>query len=59
MAKKLGLQVAARHVLNYQKVKNIAKIDEIEELNIGQSIVARSVFNGLEEAVKTMKSLIS
>ncbi|MCK9257868.1 MAG: pyridoxine 5'-phosphate synthase [Sulfurospirillaceae bacterium] len=59
MAKKLGLKVAAGHGLNYQNVKNIAKIDEIEELNIGQSIVARSVFNGLEEAVKTMKSLIN
>jgi len=58
-AKKLGLEVAAGHGLNYQNVSAIAQIKQIEELNIGQSIVARSVFVGLENAVKEMKELIN
>ncbi|EAK5847860.1 pyridoxine 5'-phosphate synthase, partial [Campylobacter lari] len=44
--------------LNYKNVKNIVDILEIEELNIGQSIVARSVFVGLEKAILQMKALI-
>ena len=58
-AKKLGLEVAAGHGLNYQNVQAIANIKEIQELNIGQSIVARSVFVGLENAIKEMKQLVS
>jgi pyridoxine 5-phosphate synthase len=54
-ANKLGLLVAAGHGLNYYNVKNIAEIKEIGELNIGQSIIARSLFWGLEEAVKKMQ----
>ena len=50
----LGLKVAAGHGLNYQNVKEIVKISEICELNIGQSIVARSVFVGLRQAIKEM-----
>lgn len=58
-AKHLELKVAAGHGLNYQNLDNILSIDEIEELNIGQSIVARSVFTGLEKAIIDMKELIS
>ena len=58
-ADEYGLKVAAGHGLNYQNVQNIVAIDGIEELNIGQSIVARSVFSGFEEAVKQMKFLLS
>ena len=58
-AKNLGLNVAAGHGLNYQNVGYIAKIPEIFELNIGQSIVARSVFTGLNQAIKDMKRLIN
>ena len=58
LAKELGLKVAAGHGLNYQNVKDIIDIKEIEELNIGQSIIARSVFVGFENAVKEMKELI-
>jgi len=57
-AKGLHLKVAAGHGLNYQNVKNIVAIDEIEELNIGQSIIARSVFTGLERAILDMKELL-
>ena len=58
-AKKIGLFVAAGHGLNYQNVTAIAQIEAIEELNIGQSIIARSVFVGLENAVKEMKRIIA
>lgn len=54
----LKLKVAAGHGLNYQNVDLIAKIPEIFELNIGQSIVARSVFVGLRQAILDMKKLI-
>jgi pyridoxine 5-phosphate synthase len=57
-AKKLGLKVAAGHGLNYQNVKPIASIKAISELNIGQSIIARSVFTGLNEAIVSMKTLV-
>ena len=56
-AKKIGLEVAAGHGLNYHNVDAIVAIDAITELNIGQSIIARSVFSGLAEAVKEMKRL--
>jgi pyridoxine 5-phosphate synthase len=57
-AKKLNLKIAAGHGLNYQNVILISKIPEIIELNIGQSIIARSVFIGLEKAIVDMKELI-
>jgi len=50
----LGLMVNAGHGLDYQNVGNIVKIDGIEELNIGFSIIARAVFVGLEKAVEEM-----
>lgn len=56
-ARSIGLKVAAGHGLNYQNVSHIVQIDTIEELNIGQSIIARSVFTGLSQAVKDMKAL--
>jgi len=56
-AKALGLEVAAGHGLNYHNVSYMMDIDEIVELNIGQSIIARSVFSGLAQAVREMKRL--
>jgi len=56
-AKKIGLEVAAGHGLNYHNVDAIMQIDAITELNIGQSIIARSVFTGLAQAVQEMKRL--
>jgi len=55
---RLGMEVAAGHGLNYNNVQEIVKIEAISELNIGQSIIARSVFTGLESAIKDMKSLL-
>ncbi|ATB69714.1 pyridoxine 5'-phosphate synthase [Sulfurospirillum diekertiae] len=57
-AQQLGLKVAAGHGLNYQNVKRILDIKEICELNIGQSIIARSVFVGFETAIKEMLGLV-
>ena len=54
LALDLGLRVSAGHGLNYQNVKEIAIIDGIEELNIGHSIVSRSVLVGMENAVRDM-----
>jgi pyridoxine 5-phosphate synthase len=54
----MGLRVAAGHGLNMQNVKAIVAIETIEELNIGQSIIARSVFTGLEQAILDMKAQI-
>ncbi len=55
---KAGLLVAAGHGLNYQNVQPIAALPNIVELNIGQSIIARSIWVGLEQAIKEMKELI-
>ncbi|MCX2682488.1 pyridoxine 5'-phosphate synthase [Campylobacter sp. MIT 21-1685] len=54
----LGLKVAAGHGLNYKNVATLVAIEEICELNIGQSIVARAVFVGLSRAIEEMKELI-
>ncbi len=55
----LGLVVNAGHGLNYQNVEKIASINNMNELNIGHSIVARALAVGLEKAVREMKALIS
>ncbi len=54
----LGLEVNAGHGLNYDNVKDVAKIDGINELNIGHAIISRAVFVGLENATKEMIGLI-
>jgi len=53
-----GLQVNAGHGLNYHNVQPVAAIAGVRELNIGHSIVARSVFVGIAQAVREMKALI-
>ncbi|VAY86255.1 Pyridoxine 5'-phosphate synthase [hydrothermal vent metagenome] len=53
-----GLKVSAGHGLNYQNVSLISNIKQIEELNIGQSIIARSVFTGLENAILDMRRIL-
>jgi pyridoxine 5-phosphate synthase len=57
-AKKLGLSVLAGHGLTYRNVDGIALIPEIEELNIGHSIIARASLVGLDAAVREMIALI-
>ena len=58
VAAKLGMSVAAGHGLNYDNVLPIARIQEIDELNIGHSIVARAVLVGFERAVREMFELM-
>ncbi|SRR6266550_1197812 len=57
-AKQIGLAVHAGHGLTYQNVQPVAAIPEIEELNIGHSIVSNAVFWGMEEAVRRMAQLV-
>jgi pyridoxine 5-phosphate synthase len=57
-ASRCNLRVAAGHGLNYVNVSRIAEIKEIEELNIGHSIIARAVLVGLDRAVREMIALI-
>lgn len=58
-ANKLGLGVAAGRGLDYQNIREIAGINLIEEMNVGRSIIARSLVNGIEKAVITMKTIVA
>ena len=58
-ANDIGLVVNAGHGLNFNNVKKIALINNMNELNIGHSIVARALAIGLENSVREMKSLIT
>jgi pyridoxine 5-phosphate synthase len=58
MAKQMGFFVAAGHGLNYQNIFPVKKIMEIQEYNIGHSIVAHAVLVGFERAVREMKALV-
>ena len=53
-----GVELHAGHGLNYQNVGPVARLRRMEELNIGHSIVSRSVFVGIKQAVFEMKSCI-
>ena len=51
----VGLAVHAGHGLTVRNVAPVAAVPEIEELNIGHSIVSRAVFVGIEVAVQEMR----
>jgi pyridoxine 5-phosphate synthase len=51
----MGLSVHAGHGLTYANVGAVAAIAEIEELNIGHSVVSRSIMVGMEAAVREMR----
>lgn len=57
-ARKYGLRVHAGHGLTYHNVHPLVLIPEIEEMNIGHSIMARAVFVGIERAVREMVELL-
>ncbi len=57
-AKKLGLGVNAGHGLNYLNIKEFTSIEDIDEVSIGQAVIARSVFVGLEKAISEMRALL-
>ena len=54
----LDLQINAGHGLHRYNVQDVARLPHMIELNIGHSIIARSIFVGLEEAVREMAGLI-
>ncbi|MBI2072632.1 MAG: pyridoxine 5'-phosphate synthase [Gemmatimonadetes bacterium] len=57
-ARTVGLAVHAGHGLTYDNVQAVAGIPEIEELNIGHSIVSRAIAVGIEQAVREMRGLV-
>ena len=59
LIRNLGMQFNAGHAVNYENVSELAALDGLRELHIGHSIVSRSVFVGMEAAVREMKQLIS
>ncbi len=58
VARNMRMEVAAGHGLDYDNIDMIVKLHEIEEVNIGHSIVARAVLVGMERAVREMKELL-
>ncbi len=58
LGRSLGLAVHAGHGLTYENVSPLAAVDEIEELNIGHSIVSRAVLVGMERAVREMAEIV-
>jgi pyridoxine 5-phosphate synthase len=59
LAAGMGIEVHAGHGLNYHNVQPVAAIRDIVELNIGHSIVARALFDGLSVAIRDMKQLMA
>jgi pyridoxine 5-phosphate synthase len=59
LAAQYGLHVAAGHGLTVRNVGAVARIPEVEEFNIGHSIISQSVFVGLERAVRAMREAIA
>lgn len=57
-AERLGLGVHAGHGLTYHNVQPIVALPEIEELNIGHSIISRAIMVGMERAVHEMVELL-
>jgi pyridoxine 5-phosphate synthase len=58
LGRSLGMDVHAGHGLTYENVTPVAAIEEIEELNIGHSVISRAVFTGIERAVAEMKAVL-
>lgn len=58
LGREVGLAVHAGHGLTYENVPPVVAIPEIEELNIGHSVVSRAVFVGMERAVREMLHIV-
>ncbi|RMG85026.1 MAG: pyridoxine 5'-phosphate synthase [Candidatus Dadabacteria bacterium] len=59
LAAEAGLAVHAGHGLNVRNVRPVARIPQVEELNIGHSLVGRAIFVGLQAAVAEMKAILA
>ena len=58
LGRDLGLAVHAGHGLTYENVTSVAALPDLEELNIGHSVVSRAVLVGIERAVQEMGELV-
>ncbi len=56
---RLNLECHAGHGLDFLNVSNIARIREIEELNVGHFLIANSIFEGIEKTVKKFQKIIN
>ena len=57
-AHNLGLTINAGHGLNYINIADICDLPWLNELNIGHSIISRSLYTGISEAVREMKACL-
>lgn len=58
LVRRLGMTLHAGHGLTYRNVRPVVDIEEMHELNIGHSIVARAIMVGFQQAVREMKDLL-
>ncbi|NBB79037.1 MAG: pyridoxine 5'-phosphate synthase [Verrucomicrobia bacterium] len=58
LAHSLGLRVNAGHGINYTNIAEVVTLPHLHELNIGHSIISRSLFVGVEQAVREMKACL-
>ncbi len=58
-ARAIGLKVNLGHGINYVNILEMRAIPGIHEMNIGHSIISRALFEGVREAVQTMKKLMN
>ena len=58
LAKNFGIEVHAGHGLDYKTTKNLIKIKQIKEFNIGHYIIGESVFFGLSRVIKNFKKIL-
>jgi pyridoxine 5-phosphate synthase len=59
LVRQAGLTLHAGHGLTYRNVRPVAAVEDMHELNIGHTIVARAIMVGFQEAVREMKRLVS
>ena len=58
LGERLGLAVHAGHGLTVRNVEPVSRIPQIEELNIGHSVVSRAIFIGLDKAVRELRRVM-
>ena len=55
----LGLEVHAGHGLTYKSAKNLEKLKNIKEFNIGHFIIGESIFIGMSSTIKLFKRILN
>ena len=55
----LGLEVHLGHGLTYQSAKNLSKIEEVREMNIGHFLIGEAIYYGMNKVIKKMKTAIN